>query len=256
MRFPILVIFSLLFFVEMRAEYVRPTGFDEAVWNELAPYFLPEEHPLKERMDRVFTQFRVTLTADTLRLADFKGVRKGKPFHATVVKHPKLKGYVLKLFTDDDPMNEEWNDWKRRIIGAQAIEAAIDRLGYQDLFKVPKKWIYPLPVDPEPLPGFNRKFFVLVAEDMKILPREKNFFWWKSVAMTQERVCAIYTMLQEVGLIDSVYIDNLPFAKDRKMAFVDTQHHHLWPIPFGKLNDYFAHDMRYYWEQLTGQRPN
>ncbi len=244
-------VFGIIFlFSTIEGIYPRNPYVDEALWNDLEPYFLPEDMPVKAKLDKIFTASRVTQNLPALKVAGFKIPRLRKFAKVIVAKHPKVKGYVLKLFTDDNYLDNEWFDWKRRILGAHYIQETIDRLGYQHLFKVPKKWIYPLPTEPGPTPGSIRKNFILVVEDMRIFSSSRNLSWWKSVAMTEELMDSIYIVFQECGLADSVYPDNLCFSRDRKMAFVDTQHFTVWPVPFFKLLPYFSSKKQQYWQSL------
>lgn len=240
--------------VELTAEYVRPDSVSEQVWNELTPYFLPEEMPIKHKLDKVFAS-RPTRSFAGLKIAGFKIPRIRRAAKVVVASHPKIKGFLIKLYTDNVSFTDEWINWKRRIIGAQFIEKTVAELGYEHIFKVPKKWIYPLPPEPAGMtPGPHRKNFVLIVENMKILDPRKNEFWWRSIAMTPDKVEAIYTVFQKAGLADSVYPDNVPFCKDRKLAFVDTEHYRQWPVPFIKLLPFFNAEMQEYWLMLMQTR--
>ena len=57
----------------------------------------------------------------------------------------------------------------------------------------------------------------------------------------------VYTIVQEVGLSDSLLPCNIPFSKDGRMAFVDMEYHHKWPIPFDKITPHLSPPMQYYW---------
>ena len=64
-----------------------------------------------------------------------------------------------------------------------------------------------------------------------------------------KRIVRIF--LTEEGLKDSVFPDNIPFTKDGKMAFIDTEHHHLWPVDYYRLERYLSPEMKTYWKNLT-----
>jgi hypothetical protein len=117
----------------------------------------------------------------------------------------------------------DWAKFKLRIRGARAIQVAINSHGYANLLKTPKKWIYPLPVEPAPAAGSFRQNFILVYEDMNAISVSKNKAKWKSAAMTRKLFKAIYEVVKEVGLIDCVYAFNMPFSTDGRVAFVDTE---------------------------------
>lgn len=232
----------------------EPNPFvSERDWERLVPYLLPNDHPIKPKLDRIFRSGkRVTLSSQTLDEADFDTPQR-RPYSQVVVsKHPKLKGYVIKLYTEDTPFNDAY-ELTRRAVGAEYVRNAVNRLGYQHLFKVPKKWLYPLPLDPPPPPGYYRKNFVLVVEDMHIYAKEKNHFFWKSIAVTPDVLQALYNVMQAEGLNDSMHVSNVPFTKDGKIAFVDTAIYHDWPVRLHILLRYIAPSMHGYWQDLMAQ---
>jgi hypothetical protein len=234
------------------ARYLKNPYVDPAVWNSVSPYFLPENHPIKAKLDKIFSDSRVTHNVQTLADAGFLHPTPQPWSHVTVTGHIKLKGYLVKLYTDDILGVEDWIKWIERITGAQAIKEAIERHGFQSLFVVPKKWIYPLPAEPSSA-GRLRKNFILVVEKLDILKDDKSRVAWKE-AMTKGRLNAIYIMLQELGLYDVVYAQNLPFCKhSNTQAFIDTEKHHTWPIRFNSLKPYLSLMMQVYWDQLIQQ---
>ena len=206
-------------------------------WEIMRPHFLPENHPIKDRLDRLFSASRVTLNEKTLRKAKFKNTEPGKFSHTIVSKNSKIKNYFFKLFSDQQNIDEA-RQLMRRINGANAIRESIKAHQYHTLLKVPNKWIYPLPPEPSPPPEAFRKNFILIAEDMHIYSKESNYKRWRGKNMTPERLEAIFTVLLEAGLSDSVFAFNLPFSKDRRNAFIDTEHFHNWPVRFQKMLRY------------------
>lgn len=76
--------------------------------------------------------------------------------------------------------------------------------------------------------------------------------------VSKDLLNALYNLLQMLGLIDSVYITNIPFAKDGKIAFIDTEHFHKWPVKFNRLSHSLSNEMNLYWMSLintNGQVP-
>jgi hypothetical protein len=223
---------------------------DAKKWAALTPYFLPENHPIKAELDRIFSE-RVTLTTSTLSKAGFPNPYPRRASKTIVSKHPKLTGYFVKCFTDEQKNVDDWRKLKRRIEGAERIKKAIERHKYEDIFKVPQKWIYPLPTEPSPPKSYTRKNFILIAQDVNILVKEANYAAWKGPKMTKKRVEAIFNLMNEEGLCDSVYAFNIPFTKDDgKMAFIDTEQWHCWPVNFARVKEYFSEPMRKYWDYL------
>lgn len=227
--------------------YIQPKHVDSETWNQLAPYFLPENHPIKPKLDSLFSH-RITENTQSLQNAGFLRPKPRSTSSTVVSKHPQLKGVIVKLYTDDNPLNEA-HELFMRIVGAELTRVSIHRHKYQSLLTVPKKWIYPLPENPAPIGPF-RKNFILVAEDMNIMRREANFTCWKSNAVTKNALTAIYVVIQEVGLEDSLKPSNIPFTKQMKFAFIDTPVFHRWPINFDKLTVHLSPSMQKHWRHL------
>jgi hypothetical protein len=222
-------------------------------WDEVQAFLIPNEHPIKKTLDKLFQKSRPTASFRALRKAGFIFEIPRTPDRLTVAQHPKLKGYLLKIFRDDQLMvPDEAYHWIQRIIGTRLIQDSIDKHGYQQIMKAPKKWIYHLPHTALPRAGsFIRRYYLLVVEDMKVVNAIKNERYFRT-KMTREKLEALYVILKENVLIDSIYIDNIPFCRDGKMAFVDTEHYHtdLKPLRLHRLTYRFAPEMQDYWQSL------
>jgi hypothetical protein len=229
---------------------VRNPYVSDEIWNAVEPYFVPEFSPVKAALDTIFSKSRVLSSLKSMSKAGFN--RLTHPSRKVIVAtHPYLKGYLVKVFLDTMD-NAEWHSWLRRARGARIIQDAINIHGYQHIMKVPKKWIYPLPADPSPRKdGIYRKNFVLLVQQMDILDDRKNWKAYKK-KMTPEILNALYTLLTEYKLIDSVYADNVPFCKDGKMAFIDTEYtgDTTMDVPLSAVGQYLSKPMVAQWEQL------
>lgn len=220
------------------------------VWDAVKPYFFPTNHPLKRSLDELFSNTRVTLSPETFKKAGFH-VRVRKIDNIFASKHKKLKGLIVKAYLDTQPVHDDWALWLQREHGAELIRQCIKRYGYEHLCAVPTKWIYPLPLDPSPPSNstYIRKNFILIAEDMRILSRERNADTYRYY-ITEEHLDALYVILTEAGLIDSIYISNIPFNKDGKIVFIDTEHYGKGPIRYEELFRRLSPKMQLYWESL------
>lgn len=232
--------------------YIRPQHVDPDVWNCLSPYFMPLDHPLKPSLDKIFGSARATLNQKSLKKAGFENTKPKKYSKVIVAKHSKLKGYLVKLFTDDQTGVNDWLSCKNRAVGALKTKNAIEELGCQNLFFVPKKWIYPLPEYPAPPEGYERKNFILVVEKARIYSKQDNLYAWEDL-ITSDMLDALYIILKKVGLSDSVFAFNIPFTKEGKLAFIDTEVYGRWPIKYHRLNRYLSPEMRAYWQIITHQ---
>ncbi|MCE2983922.1 MAG: hypothetical protein LW832_10215 [Parachlamydia sp.] len=222
-------------------------------WFNLEPYFLPPDHPLKPKLDRLFSK-RVTLSKETMEKAGFKKIHLRQPTNIVIGRHADLKGYLVKAYLDTQPPLIDWVNWVNRIKGAQTIQEMIDKYQMKD-FLVPKKWIYPLPEHPSPpnQSGYHRKNFILVVEDMHILQDEDNRKAFQN-KMTPARLKRLFILFTEGGLIDSIYPDNIPFTKKGKIAFIDTEHFHCWPVNVLRFKQFLSPAMQEAWQNLIDQK--
>jgi hypothetical protein len=204
---------------------------------------------MKAKLDALFSKTRVVKSKKTLKAAGFKKLSPQPVTQIVVSKHPKLKGYFIKLYTDDKKV-PEWQRFLWRVIGAERIRKKIEEHHATHLFKVPKKWIYPLPSAPQST-GKYPKSFILIAEDMRLLKEEDNFFRWKSIAMTTEKLTILAAIVGELGLEDSLSPKNTCFAKDGKIAFVDTEIFDHTPVYWKRPLSFLSPSKRALWEKLT-----
>lgn len=236
-----------------RPHYELHSSVTNEAWQAVRPYLLPENHPAKPKLDRLFSKKRISLNPGTLQRAGFPRWQPGRYSRVTASSHPELKDYFLKIYCDNEVgIKYDWKRWVQRCEGAEMIRDCIHRHHYQKIYSVPDKWIYPLPPQPSP-PNearYLRKNFVLVTDNMNVLPHKENKKAYRT-KMDRNRLDALYTIFQECGLYDSVYPFNCPFCKDGKIAIIDTEYHHKWPVPFYKLRDHFAKELRSYWERIT-----
>lgn len=232
-------------------EYEQSPHVPDHVWEHVKPHLLPSNHPVKPRLDKIFMNSRATLNQQSMEAAGFVRTTVRTYSHNIVSKHPDLKGYLVKLFTDEQEI-EDYPLLISRIDGANCVRQEIKNRGYEKMFSVPNKWIYPLPAEPSPPPGSHRKNFILVVEDMHIYRKSKNYRRWQE-KMTPKRADAMFVLIQVVGLNDSIYPFNLPFCEDGRQSFIDTEHHHKWPIRFDLMLPYFSPWMEKYWRVLVGQ---
>jgi len=217
------------------------------MWSLLEPHFLPANHPIKNNLDNIFQKKHVTSSMKEFEAAGFHALERWRWDKVVVARHPKLMGYLVKAYLDDHVnFNEKIFFWLR-ITGAQAIRDTIHSFGYQSHFKVPKKWIYPLPSH---LTTSQSKHFILVVEDMDLVSNKINKKIWHD-EISRERLVAISHMLESLGLADAIHIKNLPFTKDKRNAFIDTEHHHLWPVRLDKISLHLNPEMQRFWIQIT-----
>lgn len=253
-RFFVFCLATCLIFSEL-ASYQgiesKPTDLSEEAWDAVVPYLMEPGHPAYKTLSTIFNSARVVDSLDSIRDAGFVLTpQQGVHVHATT--HPKLKGYVIKMYTDTNP-ERDWFKWSQRCKGAELIRASIAKFGFSKLFKVPKKWIYILPTTytPSPSADIYPKHFVLVVEDMRVLPPKENRKRYRGKHMHKTTLDALVTIIEDLGLHDAIRCNNVPFCKDGKLAFVDTESWHRWPVWFHPMKEFLCPGMMGYWEMLT-----
>lgn len=220
------------------------------VWTMLEPYFLPTHHPIRKKLDALFSKQRATLSLKTFEKAGFGKQKLRQPTNIIVGRHADFSSYLFKVYLDSQPAVVEWDNWIKRIEGAKAIESCCQAHEFSH-FVVPQKWIYPLPLNPSPplKEAYARKNFILIVEEIPILHQKENENAYLK-KITPQILDELYVILSETQAIDSVYIDNIPFTRSGKIAFVDTEHHHAGQVPFHKLTPRLNPKMQNYWQTL------
>lgn len=241
--------FLAFFFIDLESQgYQRPPNVTEKVWESLEPYFLPYDSKTRNTLDSLFSKQRLLKSREKIIKAGFL-VISSEEHRIVVAKHNKLKGYVIKAYLDNDSIDEIY--WlKRRAEGARLINQEIIKHGYQRIMKAPKKWLYPLPLNPKSDAKDLGKYFVLVCEEMDTLSyKDSKKLYRKAPKSTVE---ALYVMITQCLLIDSVFGDNTIFCQDKRLAFLDTEHFMTLelPIELDRLTDYFSPEMQTYWKHL------
>jgi len=234
--------------------YTKPDHIEEDVWNRVEPHLLPEDHPIKPVLDKIFSESRAILGIKSLKKAGFIKPFARKWTHLVVTRHPDVPGYIFKLYLDAQRYfkgKKEYDHWLERIEGVTMIKTEIQKRGWTDTFKTPIKWIYALPAEPSPPKEFKRKNFILVEQDMDILGTQENYDMWKSEAVTEELLTQFYTICEELGLHDCAKPDNAPFSRDGKIAFIDTQTFYYWPVLYKKMTPYLSKERQTQWKALT-----
>lgn len=237
---------TLLYFFAVPTFYIFSTADDV--------YLMPDDHPAKVVLDHIFSKSRAILDTKSMVKSGFINPYPRKFTRLVVTRHPSLEGYIIKTYLDAQryyKKKSEHHYWKLRIQGAQAIRNFIELHEWKDQFKVPQKWIYALPETPAPPAELLRKNYILVEEDMEIYSRKENKMQWASKTVTPDLLNHLFELLNELGLHDCTSIDNIPFSKDGRIAFIDTQTFNEWPIDYGKLTPYLSEEMKHYWVQKT-----
>lgn len=248
----LLLSFPFPTFGQIHHDYVS-----EAVWDEITPYLMPDFHPIKPQLDKMFSKKRILQNKKSLWEAGFKKTIV-QPFSQVIVTtHTNFPGYIFKLNTDNQAYRRdkpEYYFWLLRTTGAALIREKIAEKKWEAFFTLPHKWIYALPPYPKASKGSIQKNFILVEEKMNILSPEKNRERWRSKNITRHHLDMLFQIVTELGLIDCCKPENIPFCIDGKIAFVDTNSHSLPPSGYEKLFRVIKEPLRSYWQLLIDTR--
>ncbi len=233
---------------------IRYSYVSEDVWELVDPYLMPKNHPLKAKLDKLFSKKRVLASRKSLVAAGFEDKRPEPQTKVIVTRHPSFKGYIFKIYTDDRLSyyrdEPEYITWMLRARGAKLVREEIKQQGWQDVFKAPRKWIYPLPRTPGAAPGHLQKNFILVEEEMDILSHAKIKEKWRDGTMTTDHLDKLFFLLKKLGLRGGCKFDNIPICKDGRIAFIDTQNNLRWPVPYERLFPVLEEPLSSHWGEL------
>lgn len=127
--------------------------------------------------------------------------------------HDLAPGYIFKKFNDDK--NGQIVNYLRRIEGARLLRAFIADRGFTRVV-CPRKWLYELPS------SFPHRYLV-VAERLRLVGLPQTERAYGRIGKTQTRELA--TVLYYFRGLNST-ASNLPYTKDDKIAFIDTERWH------------------------------
>lgn len=257
-----LILYALLTATSLFS-YDKPTDLSEVyhyhdelsddVWRSIKRYLLPADHPIKAKLDKLFTKRRATKNMRSLIKAGFRKAQPQRWTRVIVTTHPKFRGYIFKIYLDNQHLRSnrpEYRCFLSRCRGAEILRTAIDARHWNHLFKVPQKWIYPLPPHPIAEEELFPKYTILVEEDMELYPQEMSDRLWQSELVTPRTLDALFYLLQKLGFWDCAKPENVPFSKDGRIAFVDTDMSSRWPIAFHNLFRVLSPEMLAHWKAL------
>jgi hypothetical protein len=218
----------------------------------LRPYLLPSDSPLKPALDAIFTTQRATADENAFMNAGFTILARQPRSFIVIGRHPSLPGYLVKAYLDTEIRKkrnkESWVWFANRCKGALKIEKVIERYHFTK-FTVPKKWIYPLPLEPAPLLNRGKRRYneVLVVTDMKLAAKEESLNAWKNVS--RQDLDALYTIMCCAGG-SSYREDNIPYTQNGTFAFIDTEYPDKI-ADFRSIIPYLSDEMQTYWLKLV-----
>jgi hypothetical protein len=130
-------------------------------------------------------------------------------------RHKRARGYVFKKYDDDKPGGKQLRSYMHRVEGSRLLRTFIAEHGFTHVV-TPRKWLHALPS------AFPERYLV-VAEEIDLVSRAATDRACAHISKEQARELA--TVLYYFRGLNSTAA-NLPYTKDDKIAFVDTERWH------------------------------
>lgn len=220
----------------------------------LTPHELPLGHPVRVHLDKLFKKKSIIKNVNALKEAGFDYAGPRKHTGLIVASHFKTPGFIYKIYTDVQEYYKNRTEhelWLMRIEGVRRIREYIQDRHLVHLFKVPRKWVYIIPASMQNKTVPYPKHTILVEEQMDILSEKKNLEKWKSKELKQSLLNELYQLITLIGLRDCAKPDNIPFCKDGRIAFIDTQTFDENPVSYYRLSRSLSESNKKFWINLT-----
>lgn len=219
----------------------------------MRPYLLPMKHTMHSVLDSIFTRTRATQDKSTFYKAGFRTIANGPRSFICVAKHPKIPGYLVKVYLDTELKEKfhkaSWEWLVRRCEGASKVRNIIKTREIR-YFVVADKWIYCLPPEPSP-PNDNvhtRHLALLLVTNMNLVPEKRNYDAWYYY-ITKEHLQELFEIISRAKG-SSYRPDNIAYTKYGTFAFIDTEYPSKGP-DFKSIRRYLHPKMCEYWDQLV-----
>jgi hypothetical protein len=147
--------------------------------------------------------------------------------------HKLARGYFFKKYDDDKPGEKQLRNYMHRVEGSRLLRPFIAEHGFTRVV-APRKWLYELPS------SFPERYLV-VAEKIDLVSRSATDRAYARISREQMRELA--TVLYYFRGLNSTAA-NLPYTKDDKIAFVDTERWHHDKDYLRRVGDRLSADRR------------
>ncbi len=230
----------------------------KSIMKAIAPYLLPEDHPISHRLETLFSNPRVTKSEKTFMHAGFEIFCKRPISLISIARHAALPGYIFKVYLQSENREKNripsWEWLVKRCEGASLIRQIIDTHKLQ-YFTVPAKWLYVLPhsFGPEKKKALLRHPVLLVAEDMNLVSAKESARAWRE-KITKRHLDELYCILSH-GLPSCFLVDNIPYTKDGLFACIDTEHPRR-TLDYAGVKRFISPELARYWDELVKKGGN
>ena len=241
----------------VRQEYPNFEGnplLTDQMRSKIADYLIPLDHPIKATLDSIFSQSRVLENERTLVEAGFDIlVPPSASSYIIVARHPEVPGYLFKLHLDSENRSRKqlphWIWLVRRCAEAKKIRKIIKHKNIR-YFSVPDKWLFVPPIYPYSS-GSNPQPIIVVETDMELESSEVSEQMWRT-GITCKHLDELYSIIKHgYGGSSVLYLpNNVPFTKNNKFAFIDTEGPQSDHPRLEFIKRYLSKKMQNYWDSL------
>ena len=205
----------------------------------LYQYALSVDHPLRSKLDSLFSSLKTLQTQENFEKKGFVILHR-RPSTLIIAKHAALPGYLIKVYLESSsrPKEENLENLVNRCRGAENIRNLIrqERLRY---FTVPDKWIYTTPVGEIP---------VLLVTDMDIVSKEQSKQAWKNLS-SKRQLEELYCIISH-GYASTYLPANIPYTRSGKFSCIDTEQPQREPR-YENVKAHISKKMSLYWTDLV-----
>lgn len=188
--------------------------------------------PVLSLMSELFTDPKMFGSFDRFKSASFDLIDHSEN-KILSGSHKRAKGYLFKKYNDDKPGEKQLRNYMHRLEGARLIRTFIAEHGFSRVV-APRKWLYELP------PSFPARYLV-VAEKLDLASKSDTERSYDRIG--KEQMHELATILYYFRGLNST-ASNLPFAKDGRIAFIDTERWHHDKDLLHKVGDRVSGDRR------------
>lgn len=219
--------------------------------SRIRPFLIPKNHPAKAILDSLFTNPHVLLSKQEFQKAGFEIISSNTLSRVIVARHPLIQGYLLKVYLFENHRHRLGESSAEGLVmrceGAKKIQKLIEKKKIVH-FSVPQKHLYIIPCHSIKLPeGSQFHPVVLIVEDMKIADFATSADIWRQNISRHHLQELYYLLTQGVG---STFLPgNIPYAKDNKFSFIDTEFPNR-KNDLEKVKKYLSPKMSVVWDNL------
>lgn len=172
--------------------------------------------PAALNLDKLFRDRHMFDSADDWRSTGFHIVRAHET-RLLVAGHKSVDGILFKKYpkTTEKTWKEQLENYERRIAGVNLIRSVISELNLKSIV-APQKWLLQLP---SMFASHGQPSYILAVEKCDLLDREKSRRRYEDIDehVLRELVAVLFRFC---GYDSSA--KNVPFTRDGKLAFIDT----------------------------------